>query len=72
MSDPTPFCDPHHITSATEAIVSEPSAEQESSAEGVLMDNRSHALIDYAAIALVIMAVAIFTMAVAFGWILGQ
>jgi hypothetical protein len=36
------------------------------------MDNRSYALIDYAAIALVIMAVAIFTMAVAFGWILGQ
>jgi len=36
------------------------------------MGNRSHAWIDYAAIALVIMAVAIFTMAVAFGWILGQ
>jgi hypothetical protein len=34
------------------------------------MDNRSHALIDFAAIALVAMAVLVFTIAVAFGWIM--
>jgi hypothetical protein len=36
------------------------------------MDGRSHALIDVAGTALVVMAVAVFTTAVAFGWMLGQ